>query len=280
MNWFRSAVLDNPMFAEMPRQARRFVSPSGSGAVNRLAVGCMIAAYLGFMTLVGESQMPFEGVVWVEMILAAILVAPVTHKAIAGERDRRSWDLLQVAPLRPEQIVVGRFVGAMIPFLTLAVLATMVAPFSTASNSFYADGYRYASPAISTVALSQVYVVSWSLCLVALGILISARSRRAFTALASTFGVLVIWLVVLPVLGSVVFDSFTWQIAEQLFPFTTLSSIFARTPDSQALTSPLAGALLMSTVYTIAGVSLLVWASKTLHFADNQVRFAGGRRHA
>lgn len=279
MSWIRNAVFDNPMFAEMPRQAKRFLSPTGSGTVNRLAVGCMIAAYLGFVTLVGESRMPYEGVVWVEMALAAILVAPVTHKAIAGERDRRSWDLLQVAPLRPEQIVAGRFVAAMIPFATLVVLATLVAPFSTAPGEAWSGGYRIASPPVGLVFLSQLFVLTLCVCMVGMGVLISARSRRAFTALASTFGVLVVWLVVLPVLGSVALDSVTAPIIEQLFPFTALNSILGwRSYENQPLSTT--WVLAMSAVYAAAGAAMIVWASKTLHFADNQMRFAGGRRHA
>lgn len=281
MNLVRSALVDNPMLSEIPRKLGRMLGRGNAAAVNRLGVLCAICGYLAFFVLVVQASMPYEGVLYVELALMAILIAPLTHKAIAGERDRRSWDLLLAAPLSPEQIVVARFVTAAIPMLLIIVLGLLLAPFA-GHNDWRDDTFR--SPSAAVVFVSQLYVFTWSLCATATGILISARSKRAFTALAAIFGVLILWLVVLQSL-LVTTIAFVLDLASALFPFLHVTKLLSTgwqwdTNDPGGYTEWLYATLIASLLFAVLTIVLLEWASKTLHFADNQIRFLGNKHNA
>ena len=108
-------VLKNPMLIEIQRFRRRFLSFSGSNTMNSAVLALCLVCYAGLVLIVLQARGNISPLVIVmfQTGIFTIFAPGMLHGAIAGERERRSWDLLLVAPISKAQIVVGKFIGAM-----------------------------------------------------------------------------------------------------------------------------------------------------------------------
>ena len=289
MNWLREVTVDNPMFAEMRRPWQRMSGGGPSAPLYRVVALATILAFFSLAALFARTDAGFAPVVGLEMVVLAFFVPPMMYKTIAGERDKRSWDILISAPVSPGQIVVGRFaLGAMV-VAGIVALGTLIAPFTWPSE--FAPEYtpRGAAGFVPVSALralvtSQLYVLGFGLALVAVAVFISARSRRGFTALASTYALFFCWLLLLPMLLSITFSGeyFMGPLIEPLMPFTvgtTLASPYRPTA-TDGVNPVLLNLILPMAAYLFLTVCLLYWASRTLHFPDNQIRFLSRKHRA
>jgi ABC-type transport system involved in multi-copper enzyme maturation permease subunit len=135
-------------------------------------------------------------VVLVGQQLVAMLAAVVaSHAAIAGERDRRSWDLLQVAPVTQYQIVFGKFRG--VASLILAIQAGFL-PLVLMSQIFGQDHQNFGI----TLLLEAVCAASSAFC-AAFTISLSARLKNANAALVGSIASAVGLYGILPLLATV-----------------------------------------------------------------------------
>jgi ABC-type transport system involved in multi-copper enzyme maturation permease subunit len=195
----KKLFVTNPMRMEVVRFKSRFVNCTSNAAFNRALVALAVFSYLCIVALVFSIRNDAHpvGVIVTQAVVLLLAVAMAGHGAIAGERDRRSWDLLQVAPITQAEIVVGKFLGltAVIFGLSLAFL-----PMLLISVLFY-NGPRLVP--LYNVFLAELIALTASLAIGSFTLYLSARLRNANTALAGSIASLVGILLVVP-LGAAV----------------------------------------------------------------------------
>ena len=182
----------NPMRIEIARFRRRFLGFGSSGLTSAL-LALVGLIYLGMVLLVANmrGEMPPVGPVEFQTALFCLLGPAMLHGAIAGERERRSWDLLLVAPVSRGQIVAGKFLGALAALAVGSVaLALPIAIAAVASGK----------TELYDLLLGEASSISFGMAVCAGTIFVSARCQRPFMALGLTLGALALWLGVLPLL--------------------------------------------------------------------------------
>ena len=117
-------------------------------------------------------------------IVAWMLIAPaLTATSIAGERERGLLEMLQLTPLSPGRICAGKLGSSL-----LLVVLMMFAPLPVTSLCFLLGGV---SPGEFGIALAlQTATIASGMCL---GLWASSRSRRAISAMTSTFALVIGW---------------------------------------------------------------------------------------
>jgi ABC-type transport system involved in multi-copper enzyme maturation permease subunit len=267
-NW-KKLVVENPMRIEISRFRRKFLGLSGSG-VNRAAFFLLLVCYAGLVLSVMSLQnniSPLALVIF-QTFLFCLFATAMLHGSIAGERERRSWDLLMVAPISKAQIIAGKFMGAVAALGISA--AAMTIPTAIATYSFdRKDPY--------SLIVGELVSLSFCLLVCAWAIFISARSKRPFMALGTTIGTLILGLIVFPILVGTIFQG--ERIANELLNFLNPFNVLSVLTDPPAYVSgggllPLSfyGPVHIATYLTLT-ILFLVYAEKTLSYPENDMRF-------
>ena len=266
--WFK----ENPMRIEISRFRRRFLGFGGTGLTSAV-LSLVLLCYVGLVMLVVNMRgdLPPVALIIFQTILFCFFGPAMLHGAIAGERERRSWDLLLVAPISKAQIVAGKFMGALAALgigAAAMALPTLIA----------ALGYR--KTGLWDLALAEAVSLSFCTLICAWTIFLSARANRPFMALGATLGTLALGLLIVPALfvslaGN---DRFSAEIFLGLNPFTALAALM-ESGEGRGLYGD--GAVIDRSMYGVPHILLylfltiafLVYAEKTLNFAENDVRF-------
>lgn len=286
-------IVHNPMLIEITRFRRRFLSPAASGSVNGILMTLGLICYATIVLVVIENRDSISPIILImcETGLLTILAPMLLYNAIAGERERRSWDLLLAAPITKAQIVVGKFMGAMSALLAATILFQV--PIEIAGVSYERSHWQ-------TLLSADLMAFTFLMTVCALTILFSARVKRGLMALGATLGSLVSLLVVFPSIVSVGSGPENLAMSDVAFflhPFFALARISEYDDylfyKSQALKEkvlggtavPITGSEFRSYVpaawwvwpqtlcYVGLAIILLAWASNTLIFAENEVKF-------
>jgi len=278
-----SLILENPMRIEVARFRRRFLGFGGS-SVNNAVLALILLCYTGIVMMVVNMRgdLPPIPIIMFQTGLFCFFGPAMLHGAIAGERERRSWDLLLVAPISKAQIVAGKFMGAM---AALGIGAAAMALPTIIAAIAYGKTTLYDLVLAEAVSLTFCMLVcSWTL-------FMSARAKRPFMALGATFGTLALGLAVIPALlvSIVSGDRITTEMVGYLNPFVALATITsAHDTMMNAATSNfenmpfIPGALYglpHVLIYLGFAAGLLLYAEKTLHFAENEVKFLPQNHH-
>jgi ABC-type transport system involved in multi-copper enzyme maturation permease subunit len=284
-------IVHNPMLIEITRFRRRFLSASAGGSVNGIVMVLALICYATLVLIVIENRESISPIYLIifETGFLTLLAPMLLYNAIAGERERRSWDLLLAAPITKAQIVVGKFMGAMSGLLAVTVLFQV--PIEIAGVSYERAHWQ-------TLLSADFMSFSFLMTVCALTILFSARVKRGLMALGATLGSLVSLLVVFPALvdsGGADNHSF-YDVAFFLHPLIALTRIsdydnylFEKFQATKSVlvsgSAPLAETEFRSNVpaawwgwpqtlcYIGLAIILLAWASNTLIFAENEVKF-------
>lgn len=263
-------VRENPMRIEIARFRRRFLGFGGSGMTNVL-LALVLLCYVGLAMLVIDvrGDLPPLSLIMFQTGLFCFFGPAMLHGAIAGERERRTWDLLLVAPITKAQIVAGKFMGALVALGIGSVALGLLVLIS-------AVGYGRTS--LYDVLLGEGVSLSFCVLVCAWTIFLSSRAGRPFMALGTTVGTLALGLVVVPLLFASLAggDRFTTEVFLYLNPFAALT-VLGRDPGfsggyGDVVATSLYG-LPHILLYLGLAVTFLVYAEKTLHFADNDVKF-------
>ena len=267
-SWFR----ENPMRIEISRFRRRFLGFGGSGLTSAV-LALVLLLYVGLVMLVVNlrGDLPPVALIMFQTVLFCFFGPAMLHGAIAGERERRSWDLLLVAPITKAQIVAGKFMGALAALGVGA--AAMGLPVLIA-----ALGYRKTT--LWDLLLAEAVSLSFCTLVCSWTIFLSARAKRPFMALGATLGSLALGLLVVPALfvslaGG---DRFSSEIFLALNPFTALASLMNRGDGGSlygdgAVIDPSLYGVPHVLIYLFLTLAFLVYAERTLNFAENEVRF-------
>lgn len=283
MNAWRHLVTENPMLVEIRRVRQRLLGRTRPGGqVALFMIGAIYIAIAGIVVRYAE----YIDSVWLvhfQTFLFAFLGPSVAHAAVSGEREKRTWDMLLSAPLTPGQIVWGKYFGSCVAILFVAVLFLPMigVTYAMYRPEPYLWGGDYRRYTAGDLVLMDLISISFGLFAAALTVLVSARTKRPFVTLGIALGAMFVLLVLYPLFLSSARAGGTEGLVLMLFhPFVTIgvladphnggSEFGARTwiGFPQIL-----GNLVLSAV-------ALIWAEKTLHWADGDVKFIPRKPHA
>ena len=270
---FHELVTHNPMLIEITRFRRRYFSYRGN-AMNAMVLGLLAICYATLVLIVAEnsSSIPPITLVMLEVGLLTLFAPMTLYGAVAGERERRSWDLLLVAPISQAQIVVGKFLGAM------AALGIAVGLFQV---PILIAAFTYKDNLWSVLFCAELVGISFLTSVCALTILLSARVKRGLMALGGTLGTLLFLIVIVPALAGIggggggssqAFNDLTFF----FHPFYVLGRLMERgirNPSGENYMPATWYGWPQMVIYFVFTAILLTWATKTLTFAENEVKF-------
>ena len=275
---WRDLIAENPMTIEITRVRRKFFSITSNRGTNSAVLVLVIIGYaiITLSVFGAKGGLPPSPLVMLQTAAFCFLGPAAMHGTIAGERERRSWDLLLVAPITHAQIVVGKFLGAAVA-VGGAALAGLV-PIGLAAILYDSSPFIARRTTLNYINLlqSEAVSVSFGLLVCALTILFSARVRRPLAALGTTYGILAVCLIAIPSLltAELKMDSAAASTILYGHPFFAQSQLMAETYSTaeQSLPSQYYG-LPHVLLYLGLTVVMLTWATKTLIFAENDVKF-------
>lgn len=266
---FEALIKQNPMRIEIARFRRRFLGFGGSTA-NNAVFALVLLCYTGLVMMVLNlrGDLPPIWLVQFQTALFCFFGPAMLHGAIAGERERRSWDLLLVAPITKAQIVVGKFMGAVVALAIGAVALGIPIVITTIA---------YNRTPLQQILLAEFVSLAFCTLVCAWTLFISARVRRPFMALGASIGSLALALLVFPMLTATLVgsDRFTMEATNYLNPFFTLFNVAPDRDTSETsffVIAPLFG-LPQALIYVGLAAFFLAYAEKTLNFPENEVKF-------
>ena len=273
---------------EVTRFKRKFLNVSSNNTVNVAVMMLFAVVYLAVLALVfsANGYLQPEVLINLQLVLVCFIIPSIFHGAIAGERERRSWDLLLVAPISKAQIVVGKFVAA-VATLFVAIGACAL-PVSIAAATYAARNPEIArfNP-VGVVLAQQTVVFAFGVVHAAVTILFSARVRRGLTALGIVLGLETLFLVVLPIfvaaVGSGGSDRVLMDFTFFLHPFYTLDKMQPKMQsfyDQSQTFSPWMWGAPQILIYLGLAAVFLQWAITTLNYAENDVKFIPNKKKA
>jgi ABC-type transport system involved in multi-copper enzyme maturation permease subunit len=272
---FAELVSKNPMLIEIARVRRRLLTFTGNSAVGGVILALIGICYLGFVTLVITFRTSIDAIDIVigQSVLFILLAPTLLHSAIAGERERRSWDLLLAAPITKSQIVIGKFVGALSAIAigtAFFVFPIGVTALSNHNTNFYDLG------------LAEGVCLSFTVLVCSITLFFSARVKTSFMALGATLGVMGAGLVVLPALmaslwsGAGSMSGYYDDTLLYLHPMFVFSRIMTSAVQYNGTIRVVPNGMFgipQILVYLGLSAVLVGWAINTLNFAENEVKF-------
>lgn len=263
---FRELVVENPLLIEFRRAVRRFFGVSKHSAVNAmvLVISCLLYGLLLLITIANRSAMSPVAIVFLQTFLFCFLIPANLHGAIAGERERRSWDLLLASPVSNLQIVVGKMLSGL-----AAVGVTVLLMLPPLLISFAGDG----DATVLKVLQTELVSIGFATFLAAMTMFISARSKRTYAAQLTTYACLIVGLIVYWVFVETATGGQGRQTLLYLHPFYAISETWGDGLGSSG-SSFMYNGLFHFVIYAALATGLLVVTVETLQMADG----AEGRR--
>jgi ABC-type transport system involved in multi-copper enzyme maturation permease subunit len=279
--WWEVLFTKNPMMAEVTRFRKRFFSIRGSSVAINGGIGIVLVLYALFAMVCVYYRGDIEPMILIGLFVGLMLFAVplLLHASIAGERERRTWDMLLVAPITHGQIVVGKFMGA---------FAGLAMGFGLYLIPVLIDALFQTEARFINILLASITVLAQGASLIAMTLLVSSRVKRPLVSLGVSIGIVMVYFFFVPgFVGSL--SSFTgsfitglvspFQVLMKLSPMgsygydPSTNSFSIQSLDGFSLTL---GHLVYQAFVT---VTLLVWATKTLVFADHEVKFLSNKKH-
>lgn len=283
MSLMRTLFTENPMMIEITRFRRKFMG--GGNALNSVILAMCGLIYIGIVALVWNYREAANPIilVFLQTGIFTLLAPALLHGAIAGERERRSWDFLLVAPVTQAQIVCGKFAGAAAAMIACAVALL----FPVLIGAAFYQQYPMSGPTTSGVNFwnlfqAELLSVAWGLMVCAMTIFFSARCKRGFIALGTTLALLVASLIVWPILiASAGLMSMDNNLLNFFHPFWALTQIeFANVRSTNDMNWGAMYGFPQIFVYIGMTAVFLTWTERTLRFADSEVKFIPKKKNA
>jgi ABC-2 type transport system permease protein len=128
---------------------------------------------------------------WGVMLIVTLFIAPfLSMRLFAEERRQKTFELLMTAPVRPIEIVLGKYLGgAAVIASTLGM--TLVFPIVLA---VFGSGESGTAVEWSTVLLGYGALLLWGLTCMAVGMFLSSLTESQMIAAFLTFAVLLPWM--------------------------------------------------------------------------------------
>ncbi len=292
MSLIQTLFTENPMMIEITRFRRKFFGGSAN-TMNSVIVVLAGVVYLGLVMLVWtyrESADPLM-LVLLQTGMFTLLAPAMLYGSIAGERERRSWDFLLVAPVTQAQIVCGKFMGAASAILAaaaafllpIAIGVVFYRPFGLTPFSGEVTASKGMASMMGDLFEAELLSIAWAFLVCAITIFFSARCRRGFIALGAVLCLLVASLIVWPILvASAGFSGLERELIYFFHPFWVLAQMTTNGAESRQYQADFGWlhGVPQTLIYLGFTAIFLVWAERTLRFADNEVKFIPRRNDA
>jgi ABC-type transport system involved in multi-copper enzyme maturation permease subunit len=211
--------LRNPLYVEFKRGWRRFI---GVGGTNFLNVGVLALGAVIYLTIVSTvlGNLQFMNAVFVVIAYLGIVVfvvPAVGHAAIAGEREKRTWEVLLCSPLTNLQVAFGKYMTSLLSSLVIFLLFVPLV-----FASLFSQESRLGEAILATVCALCFTVFAQTVTLV-----VSSLCKRAYAAQIATYMVLFLGLAIWPALVGIASagDETTTRLLNCLNPFLALGMI-------------------------------------------------------
>lgn len=137
-----------------------------------------------------------DGVVvnlWSTLLVIVLFVAPfLSMRLFAEERRQKTFELLMTAPVRPMEIVLGKYLGGVgIMACTLGI--TLVYPLILAR---YGSSESGSALEWSTVFLGYGALLLWGSTCMAIGMFVSSLTESQMVAALVSFAVALVWMLI------------------------------------------------------------------------------------
>ncbi|MCW5942019.1 MAG: ABC transporter permease [Fimbriimonadaceae bacterium] len=283
MTAWRHLVTENPMLVEIRRAQQRFLGRTRAG--GQIALYLVGAVYVVAAGVVVRYAQYIDAVwlVYFQTFLFAFIGPSVSHGAVSGEREKRTWDMLVAAPVTAGQIVWGKYLGGCVLILLVAALFLPmlgVTYFSYEVNP-YMWGDQYRRYTFWDLVMMDGISITFGFFAAALTLLFSARTKRAFVTLGIALVAMFVVLVLYPLfLNATRFVGAESVILLYFHPFVTIGVLAdPHDPGLEFAAREWIG-LPQIAINLALSVGAVVWAEKTLHFADGDVKFIPRKPHA
>jgi ABC-2 type transport system permease protein len=192
MSAFADLTYQNPILLEYKRVLGKFLRPSPNQLLNHVSLW-MVALFYGYFLYLNiryEVLRPSD-TAFVELLLYSLLVPAFVHGTIATEREKRTWDLLLVAPVSKQQLVFGKYLatGLIVVALSLALSPFMVISYAHSGNI---------NDTILSCLLLKLVALLFGFTLNAIGIAVSAMTKRGLLAHGLIHCMQALWLLIVP----------------------------------------------------------------------------------
>jgi ABC-type transport system involved in multi-copper enzyme maturation permease subunit len=222
--------------------------------------------------------------VYAQLIFSTLAIPLRFYSTIAGEREKRSWELLRVAPVTNTQLVLGKF--AAMAYMALLIHAIFFLPYlfsiieyGRLDTSIY---YGFGRPlneshtSFFSLATAELYSFLTALFVAAITVFFSARSKRSYTALALSLGAMGILFIFVPLFTSMLVRNINF--VQFMSPFSAMGYLArGRWYGDEENIGMMAVYASMACMFFLTVVFLL-YAANTLAFADNLVKFIPKKR--
>ncbi len=290
---WRELVTENPMLIEVSRFRRRFLEGGRGKAINTTVLIVAIVAYAALLLVIANlsGDLPPVALIMLQTGVFCFLGPALTFGSVAGERERRSWDLLLVAPISHAQIIIGKFIAAISAIAGSFVLFFLPTLFT--AMTYKGDFYNGRPPGTVSGTFAfvgeEVISISFAVLLSAMALLFSTRCKRSLVALGIVLAALFVGLIAFPlILLSFMSGTSMADGLNVVNPFLAISRLedFRHTSDPYIngynvhVFGPAWFGLGQVVIYGLFTAVFLVWAIKTVTFADGDKRFIPRNPHA
>ncbi|MGJ3237256.1 MAG: ABC transporter permease [Anaerolineae bacterium] len=141
-------------------------------------------------------QLLFFGVVGVELMLIAFIVPALTAGAITGERERKTYDLLQTTLLSAPAFIVGKMESAL-GYIVLLLLSAI---------PLQSIAFLFGGVSQTEVYVTFILLMATALLLGALGMFFSATVDKTMSSTVRVYVAAVLIVFGLPLLTTVIFQ--------------------------------------------------------------------------
>lgn len=279
MNAWRELVMDNPMMAEFYRRGRRFaLSRNNQQNIIFAILGVVLVYVVCLMMFVQMSFLTATGVATAKFPLLLLVVPVAVHATVAGEREKLTWDALCSAPLTDAQIVAGKFVSSV---AVVALVELVFLPVQLAAWTVRQSADRWVD-LVSMVRMDG-YCMAVGLALGCVTFLLSARSKRPFTTLGASIGLVAAGLtfggVTLAGNPEDMARKAGWLLVSLLNHYVHLAAIISPQGSDNWVEKATSGIPFAPEIgaafYVSVGLAALFFATKTLHHADQEAVASG-----
>ncbi|MEQ1822064.1 MAG: ABC transporter permease [Fimbriimonadaceae bacterium] len=263
---FRDLILENPLLIEFKRNLRRFFLVGRGRKANTgiFIMAGLLYLFIFMIVFAARRDLTVSAISVCQLALLSFIVPAMMHGSIAGERERRSWDMLLVAPISNRQIIFGKFIsgGAMIALTTVLFWPMIVAIYP----------YDNGAPIASLVG-QQMTVATYGFFVAGLSMYISSRCHRAFAANLIIFGTVFVLLVVLPMFLAMAFTRGPDQSVVWYFhPFWTVLTMNPTSSGYDTTRAMNSGyGVIQSIAYMVTAFVLLAFAESSFRSIDQRV---------
>lgn len=265
-NLFQELFADNPAIKDVQRLPWQRMNPRHWSTSTVVSVAILAVAYIALTTLALQGAQWIDASLFMYICLFACGFAPaiVLYNTVAGEREKRTIDLLLVAPVTTAQIIVAKLTKILAP--TVCIIVLLLVPMLM---------FRFVRPTLglkplesgTSFALAVTGTIVLSLCVAlfvtGVAMWISGLNKTTAGALTGVLALLFLVYIVYPVMAGV-FGPINQKLTETLLVAHPLFALSSLTGGSGSSIQTGAGVTVSCVLHAIAGLVFLVLAVRQL----------------